>query len=142
MALPCIVCKKEVEAVSAEPPGHNHPYAATAFTTHGHYGSTIFDPMTGQFLEVNVCDPCLREAGEQGRVLFGQDMRQVREGGAILRMEQIPYRDQQDPMPWTEGAESKVEPDVREAACSYCGQIKHTKRCSVVRHEDEDETER
>ena len=30
-----------------------------AFISHGNYGSTIFDPMDGSYLEIYVCDQCL-----------------------------------------------------------------------------------
>ena len=40
------------------------PYAATTFTSHGHYGSTAFDPVSDTFLEINICDDCLQ--GENG----------------------------------------------------------------------------
>lgn len=56
---PCVICGGEVEALS--PPfdyGHQ-PYKATTFTTRGHYGSTVFDPMDGSMLEINIHDACL-----------------------------------------------------------------------------------
>lgn len=48
----------------------NQPLDGLAFSTGGAYGTTLFDPMDGSTLEVNVCDPCLRKASEQRRVLF------------------------------------------------------------------------
>ena len=60
--LPCIVCGAELK--SAFPPEYttdNQPYAGTAFTTGGHYGSTVFHSMGGSRLEINVCDPCLKK---------------------------------------------------------------------------------
>ena len=76
MTLPCIACGAELE--SAWPHGVekgenvNQPYAGTAFTSHGHYGSTVWDPMDDRFLELNVCDPCLAAAGKEGKVLLGR----------------------------------------------------------------------
>ena len=29
------------------------------FRTYGHYGSTIFDPMDGTYLDVAICDECI-----------------------------------------------------------------------------------
>jgi hypothetical protein len=60
--LPCFICEKKLEP--AFPDGiaddaFNQPYAATAFTTHGHYGSTVFDPMDHSYLELTICDECL-----------------------------------------------------------------------------------
>lgn len=94
MRLNCIVCGEHVENEGDE--GQNHPHAATAFMTHGHYGSTAFDPMDGTFLEINVCDPCLvRRAGE-GFVVKGQDHRR-----ADGEMKKIPYDEQPALKTWT-----------------------------------------
>lgn len=66
-ALPCIVCAKPLVNVSED--ADNQPYVGTSFSSHGHYGSTVWDPMDGELLEINVCDTCLLRAGEAGRVL-------------------------------------------------------------------------
>lgn len=76
--LPCVVCGKQLESVggSGNPEVPNHPYAGTIFYSHGHYGSTVWDPMSGgageQFLELNLCDDCLTKAAKQGTVLLGK----------------------------------------------------------------------
>ena len=31
------------------------------FQTYGHYGTTVFDPMTGEYLEIVVCDECIKQ---------------------------------------------------------------------------------
>lgn len=64
-ALPCIVCKTALSNIDET---GNQPSGGLAFTTPGHYGTTLFDPMDGNLLEINICDPCLLEAGEGGRV--------------------------------------------------------------------------
>ena len=59
----CIVCESEVENWDiAYPENSNavHPIGGTAFRTYGHYGSTVFDPMDASYLEIVVCDPCLK----------------------------------------------------------------------------------
>lgn len=68
MILPCIICNNPSEDVF---PGdsYNQPYKANAFTTCGHYGSTVFDPMPSfggphVWLELNICDACLEERKE------------------------------------------------------------------------------
>jgi len=69
-ALPCIVCKGELPNID---PTGNQPSGGLEFTTHGHYGSTIFDPMGGGvFLCVNICDGCVSDAAKDGAVLFGE----------------------------------------------------------------------
>ena len=69
-ALACIVCTEPLDNVG----GDNQPYGGLAFATHGHYGSTIFDPLPsedddGDWLVVNICDDCLKAAGKAGLVL-------------------------------------------------------------------------
>jgi hypothetical protein len=68
-ALPCIVCGKELTNVFAE--SNNQPEDGIAFTTHGHYGSTVFDPQDNSYLEINICDDCLLIAATQKRVYRG-----------------------------------------------------------------------
>lgn len=59
---PCLVCGKPLDP--AIPPGvhdrsHNQPDEAVVFRAHGQYGSTVFDPMDGTYLEINICDNCV-----------------------------------------------------------------------------------
>lgn len=59
----CIICKSEVEnwdIAYPENETHVHPIGGTVFRTYGHYGSTVFDPMDTSYLEIVVCDDCLR----------------------------------------------------------------------------------
>ena len=35
-------------------------YSYQGVRTYGHYGSTVFDPMDASYLEIVVCDPCLK----------------------------------------------------------------------------------
>lgn len=66
MMLPCIICQADLEPVMKD---HNTlPYGGTVFTTQGHYGSTMFDPMDGSYLEITICDKCLKEKGKVGHV--------------------------------------------------------------------------
>jgi hypothetical protein len=60
----CIICGTEVDNWDiAYPEGSNvvHPIGGTAFRTYGHYGSTVFDPMDASFLEIVICDTCLKD---------------------------------------------------------------------------------
>lgn len=59
----CIVCNTEVENWDEAYPDHTgtvHPIDGTVFRTYGHYGSTVFDPMDASYLEIVVCDQCLK----------------------------------------------------------------------------------
>jgi len=73
MLLNCFKCDKELEpAFSDNPFKENQPFGGTVFTTHGHYGSTVFDPAgweSSRFLELTICDECLVANKEQ--VLHG-----------------------------------------------------------------------
>jgi len=64
----CIVCNAELENFDDAYPEDKptvHPIDGTVFRTYGHYGSSIFDPMDASYLEVVVCDPCLRNRMER-----------------------------------------------------------------------------
>lgn len=73
MTLDCIVCGKKLEPTFCDPlpgPVSNQPSEATYFISYGQYGSTIFDPMDGQFIEINICDVCLAaKRGERQNVI-------------------------------------------------------------------------
>lgn len=71
-AKPCIVCGRKLENALDLPKENNQPNGGLAFTTHGHYGSTSFDPMDGTWLEINICDPCIVAAQQAGKVLLGE----------------------------------------------------------------------
>jgi hypothetical protein len=65
--VPCIVCGKQLRDIGSG--DQNHANDANSFRAHGQYGSTIFDPLDGSYLEVNICDSCITEAANFGRVL-------------------------------------------------------------------------
>jgi hypothetical protein len=58
--LPCFKCGAQPERAFKDEP--RQPFGATVFTSRGHYGSTVFDeaPYSRRFLELNVCDGCLK----------------------------------------------------------------------------------
>lgn len=89
-ALQCIACGRELKNVDDD--SVNQPYCGTAFISHGHYGSTAFDPMDGHYLEINVCDLCLIQ--HRNRIYEGRDFRPVVEDGSVVDMESIkpPYK--------------------------------------------------
>lgn len=64
---PCFKCGHVPESVNKE---HfpEQPYGATIFTTGGHYGSTVYDPMSQyRRLRIIICDNCLRQYKAQVR---------------------------------------------------------------------------
>lgn len=68
MTLPCIVCRTKLESVVPEF-DNNQPYKGTTFMSHGQYGSTVWDPMDGSFIQINICDECLTAAATDRMVL-------------------------------------------------------------------------
>jgi hypothetical protein len=62
----CIVCSKELHNLNCNTrdgiPIEVHPMSGLHFSTSGHYGSGIFDPMgTRETLDVAICDKCVME---------------------------------------------------------------------------------
>jgi hypothetical protein len=99
LALPCIICKRALRNATDDPEG-NQPYGGTAFITHGHYGSTAYDPMDGHYLELNICDPCLIDLAQDGELVM-----QGRDRQPALGPEGLPvwgdWEDAHDPLtPW------------------------------------------
>jgi hypothetical protein len=67
--IPCIVCKTPLDNLEYESQNGSkvevHPMYGLHFTSYGHYGSTIFDPMgTGEKLDIVICDKCLKDRME------------------------------------------------------------------------------
>jgi len=67
--LPCIVCQKTLKPVfeNREEREYCQPKNANTFHTTGTYGSTVFDPLDGSIVIVNICDLCLVAANEEGK---------------------------------------------------------------------------
>lgn len=80
--LPCICCGKKLENIDET--ATNHPYGGTVFISHGHYGSTAFDPMNGEYLEITICDDCLRGHGKAAHVLIGRNRKPVTHNGSRI----------------------------------------------------------
>jgi hypothetical protein len=71
--LPCIKCGTQFEdGHGGMSPDNVMPSVGTQFSSHGHYGSTAWDPMSDPSeLIINICDPCLVFAADAGLVLKG-----------------------------------------------------------------------
>jgi len=93
-AKPCIACGKVLRNVTDD--SVNQPYEGTAFTSAGHYGSTVFDPMDGSYLEIIVCDECL--VAHRDRVLIGRSAKPVMYEGSMVGFCRTPNRPLMD---WT-----------------------------------------
>lgn len=66
----CFCCGRKLENIGN--PGGNQPSKGLEFTSGGHYGCTVFDPMDSSFLALNICDPCLTEKSKAGFLLRGE----------------------------------------------------------------------
>ena len=66
----CMICDKEILPEFPEHPEINNPKDATVFTSVGNYGSSIFDGLGHAYLEVNICDDCMRKAIEKRNILL------------------------------------------------------------------------
>ena len=73
--LPCIVCKEPLPPAFEGLHEANQPHGGTTFHARGQYGSTVFDPMDSQELEINVCDPCLVKAADDLTVIHNTPVR-------------------------------------------------------------------
>lgn len=77
LPLPCLKCGTRLPypfPAEMATPFSNQPSGGTAFRTHGNYGSTVFDEVTGRYLTITVCDPCLRRAAHDGQVMLCHDV--------------------------------------------------------------------
>ena len=69
MMIPCFKCGYVPEPVNRDFP--EQPYEATAFTSGGHYGSTVYDPMSNyRHLRIIICDKCLLEHRTEVQEVF------------------------------------------------------------------------
>jgi hypothetical protein len=70
--LACIICGFKPEPVFKDGFAPRQPWGATTFTSYGQYGSTVFDDMGRTYLEINVCDDCMRAKARQGLIALAQ----------------------------------------------------------------------
>lgn len=59
MNLSCIKCEEVLSNIGGDQ--WIQPNDGLVFDSHGHYGSTFFDPMDGSKIQIVVCDKCLRD---------------------------------------------------------------------------------
>lgn len=60
----CLACGKELDNLEYTTRSNGtkvevHPMDGLHFRTYGHYGSTVFDPMDGAYLDIAICDECV-----------------------------------------------------------------------------------
>lgn len=63
----CACCFKDLECVEEDLP--YQPYDANIFNSHGHYGSTLYDPVNiREVLSLSICSACMLKAAEHGAI--------------------------------------------------------------------------
>jgi hypothetical protein len=86
-ALPCIVCGEDLHGLDHR---QNHPNNGLEFTATGHYGTRVFDPMNGDRLAINVCDPCMDIAIERDMVGHYVGNKRSTEGYSRYKKRKLP----------------------------------------------------
>lgn len=96
-SFPCLICGKSLERVIPE--YEAQPYEGVSCSTHGNYGSRVFDSMDGELIAFNICDECFVEAGDKGRLFYRQTMKPITVNKVVTAYEPIerPY------LPWKNG---------------------------------------
>lgn len=81
-SFPCIKCGATLTRVTSDYEGQ--PNDGIMCTSYGNYGSTVFDPMDGSYLAFNICDPCVKRAAKQGRLMVTRDKVHVKLNRSII----------------------------------------------------------
>jgi len=63
----CISCSRQLDNVLDL---GLQPVGGLAFSSHGHYGTSVFDPMDGSCIEFAICDDCVVKAGKKGLIIL------------------------------------------------------------------------
>lgn len=67
--LPCFTCGRLLKSVWPDSlDDEQQADDACYFRSHGQYGSTVFDPYDSTYLEINICDDCLRAHPERALI--------------------------------------------------------------------------
>lgn len=77
-ALNCLVCDRPLDNLFPNEGYWNQPNGGLSFISQGQYGSTAFDPMDGTFLEINVCDACIKTKASEHQVIHGMRTEKAR----------------------------------------------------------------
>ncbi len=96
---PCIICGRVLSAIHEF--GTLQPNDGIMCETAGNYGSTVFDDTEGHRLFFIICDPCLVNAGKQGRVLTHSRHRLILAPAGLLGRVVVGHQRVDDPyVPW------------------------------------------
>jgi hypothetical protein len=81
----CMVCGKTLDNLQYEMKTGKqvevHPMGGLHFSSFGHYGSTIFDPIgTGESLDIAICDLCIMKNMDKVRGTGKQELEDTVDG--------------------------------------------------------------
>jgi hypothetical protein len=65
----CIKCNKKLSNID-DRDNQVQPQDGVAFITYGHYGSTFFDPCNGDYMQIVVCDECLKALDKKKKLVY------------------------------------------------------------------------
>lgn len=68
----CIKCNKKLANITDDLENTLQPNDGLAFITYGHYGSTVFDPMNGDSMQIAVCDNCLKGLDRRKKLVYNE----------------------------------------------------------------------
>lgn len=68
----CIKCNKKLTNITGDLENALQPNDGLAFITYGHYGSTVFDPMNGDSMQIAVCDGCIKALDKRKKLVYNE----------------------------------------------------------------------
>jgi len=66
----CVKCNKKLKNLNIDLDNNLQPMGGIAFITYGHYGTTFFDPMNGDRLQIVICDECLKTLDKKKKLVY------------------------------------------------------------------------
>jgi hypothetical protein len=77
---PCLICGK---VLYREMDDEGQPRDGVVCTTHGNYGSRVFDDLHGEYLAFNICDSCMKALAKRERIFITRSSLPVWVEGAV-----------------------------------------------------------
>lgn len=65
----CVKCNKKLRNID-DRDNQVQPNDGVAFITYGHHGSTFFDPCNGDYMQIVVCDECLKVLDRKKKLVY------------------------------------------------------------------------
>ena len=65
----CVICDKKLDNID-DRDDQVQPNNGLAFITYGHRGTNFFDPCNGDYLQIVVCDECLKALDSEEKLVY------------------------------------------------------------------------